>query len=67
MLARVHSPSDDLVGVVAGDTWTRLASVVVDGFESGEDVSVRKTYEHVVQSEACTHTCDTWKVNACDT
>ena len=55
VLTRVHSPSDDLEGVVAGDTWPRLADAVVAKV-GVRVVIVREFKKHLGQTGACTHT-----------
>ena len=52
---RVHSPSDDLLGIVAGDTWPRLADIIVVEV-GGSEVIVPEIPGHRVQTGACAHT-----------
>ena len=53
VLTRVHSPSDDLEGVVAGDTWQHVADVVGGEVQGGVEVPVREIIGHRAQNGAC--------------
>ena len=53
VLTRVYSPSDDLEGVVAGDTWQHVADVVGGEVQGGVEVPVREIIGHRAQNGAC--------------